>query len=177
MGQQCPDRSSESLKKGALLMSKTISYKYLPPEINLRARLRATIDEHKQPVSVVVHWGIQSRQNNLEALLADQEANLHSLMFDNTCSCGLVLTDEGMTTILDLVLSEHHRKHKILELETNPRFRGLVGRRLFGMGRGNRIDENWDKFVLSYVSRDLGDGLAVPEIWTVQDNNSSEQDN
>jgi hypothetical protein len=177
MGQQCPDRSSGSLKKGALLMSKTISYNYLPPETNLRARLRATIEEHKQAASVVVHWGIQSRQDKLEALLADQEANLHSLMFDNTCSCGLVLTDEGMTTILDLVLSKHHRNHKTLELETSPRFRGLVGRRLFGMGRRNRTDENWDKFVLSYVSRDLGDGLAVPEIWTVRDSTIATQDN
>ena len=98
----------------------TNNYSYLPAETNLRERLRATKAEHDKASSVVIHWGIQSRQNKLQALLNDQRENLHSLLFNNLCTCGLQLEDDGMTTILDLVLSKHHRNPITLEQDLDP---------------------------------------------------------
>jgi hypothetical protein len=143
----------------------TNNYSYLPAETNLRERLRATKAEHKTASSVVIHWGIQARQNRLQALLDDQKENLHSLLYDNLCTCGLQLNDDGMTTILDLVLSKHHRNPKTLEPDPDPRFRGMVERRLFSMGGSNSIDDKWNNFVLNYLGKEIRNRVFVPLVW------------
>jgi len=173
-GAKCPGNN-----EGAFFMSETkLKWHYLPAETDLSKRLRLAAEEHKRAKSVVVHWGIQSRQNILKALLKDQEENLHSLLFGkNTCSCGLVLEDDGMTTVLDLVLSNHHRNPVTLEPEFNPHFRGLVGKRLFGLGNQVQTDRFWDNFVVQNVGTMLKGILVVPLSWRLvreeQDSNQT----
>lgn len=145
----------------------TIKWHYLPAERDLVERVRATKEEHNKSVSVVVHWGIEARKCKLEALLQDQKENLHSLVAEKTCSCGLVLEDLGMTTILDLVLSQHHRNPTTLEPESKPNFRGLVGKRHFGLGSKVPIDVMWDNFVVQHVGTMLKGNRVVPLSWTI----------
>lgn len=147
------------------MSEQTQNYSYAPAETNLKERLRATKAEHDTASSVVIHWGIQSRQNKLQALLNDQTENLHSLLFTNLCTCGLQLEDDGMTTILDLVLSKHHRNPVTLEQDLDPRFRGMVTRRLFSMGGPNSIDEKWNNFVLKYLGKEIRNRVFVPLVW------------
>lgn len=147
------------------MSEETKNYSYMPAETNLAARLRATKAEHDTASSVVIHWGIQSRQMKLQALFSDQRENLHSLLFDNLCTCGLQLKDDGMTTILDLVLSKHHRNPVTLEPDLDPRFRGMVTRRLFSMGNPNPIDAKWNNFVLNYLGKELRNRVFIPLVW------------
>ena len=163
-----PQRSSESLKKGALLMSDLIDWDYLPAEINLEARYQATKAEHRKAVSVVVHWGIASRELRLKALLDDQNANLHCIISENTCTCGLQIKSGRKLEIADLVISRHHRNPITLKPDAVPIFRGLVGRRLFSVNFPHPIDLNWDQFVLDYLGRDLKSKIAVPVTWQVR---------
>jgi hypothetical protein len=155
----------QSKKEEPSMSEQTQNYSYAPAETNLEARLRATKAEHDKASSVVIHWGIQSRQNKLQALLNDQRENLHSLLFNNLCTCGLQLEDDGMTTILDLVLSKHHRNPVTLEQDLDPRFRGMVSRRLFSMGGPNPIDEKWNNFVLNYLGKEIRNRVFVPIVW------------
>ena len=165
MGQLCPDRSSESLKKGALTMSEEKkNYSYRTPDLDIPERLQATKNEHKYVSSVVGHWGIQARQNRLQALFDDQRDNLHSLFEDNSCTCGLRLLDK-CATVLDLVLSKHHRNHLTLERDLDPKFRGMVERRLFSMGGPNKIDQAWNDFVLNYLGKEIKNRVFVPVSW------------
>ena len=140
------------------------NYTYLRPEIDIEERLQATKNEHKYASSVVVHWGIQGRQNRLQALFNDQRENLHSLFGDNSCTCGLKLLDEN-ASLLDLVLSRHHRNHITLERDLDPRFRGLVTPRLFSMGGPNKTDAKWDSFVLNYLGKEIRNRVFVPLSW------------
>jgi len=168
MGQQCPDRSSDSLKKGALLMSNLIDWDYLPPEIDLEARYLATRAEHDRPVSVVVHWGIASRELRLKALWEDQKDNLHSLIAKDTCTCGLQIKSDRKLEITDLVISRHHRNPLTLKPEPDPLFRGMVGSRLFHMNHQHPIDQEWDQFVLDYLGADLKGKISIPVIWKIK---------
>jgi len=152
-------------KERQYMSEETKNYSYLPAETNLEQRLRDTKAKHDTASSVVVHWGIQSRQNRIKALLDDQKENLHSLISSRACTCGLELKEDGMTTILDLVLSKHHRNPKTLKPELEPRFRGMVGRRLFGMNGPNPIDEKWNNFVLNYLGQEIRNRVFVPLVW------------
>ena len=58
----------------------------------------------------------------------DFREGLHSLILENTCSCGLRLRKSD--NLLAIIESKHHRNHKTLEPEPNPKFRGPVGRRI-----------------------------------------------
>ena len=147
------------------MSEETKNYSYLPAETNLEQRLRDTKAEHDKASSVVIHWGIQNRQMKIQALLDDQRENLHSLISNRGCTCGLELNDDGMTTILDLVLSKHHRNPKTLEPDLDPRFRGMIERRLFSMGGGNPIDEKWNNFVLNYLGKEIRNRVFIPLVW------------
>jgi hypothetical protein len=70
-----------------------------------------------------------------------------------------------MTTILDLVLSRHHRNPVTLEQDLDPRFRGMVKRRLFSMGGPNPIYEKWNNFVLNYLGKEIRNRVFVPIVW------------
>jgi hypothetical protein len=64
----------------------------------------------------------------LRPVLQDLEEGLHSLIQENTCTCGLRIKKSD--NLLAIIESKHHRNHITLEPEPNPKFRGLVGRRI-----------------------------------------------
>ena len=75
-----------------------------------------------------VFFGYWSRVSIYKVALRDVEENLHSLLEERTCSCGLKLRqDQDPKTILT---SPHHRNHTTLEHVPSPKFRGKVGRRI-----------------------------------------------
>jgi len=86
----------------------------------------------------------------LRPVLQDLEEGLHSLIQKNTCSCGLRI--EKSANLLAIIESKHHRNHITLEPEPNPKFRGLVGRRIAApFIHGNDmhpVDELWDSIQL-----------------------------
>ena len=146
-----------------------ITWKYLAPEINLPTRIEETKKRHyREPrPSVVVHWGIASQTKMLEAIYRDQQENLHSLMANDTCSCGLQVADEIVSLPLAVVTSPHHRNHITLEPEV-PVFRGLVGRRLFALNSAQTtVDRTWDELVKRFVSSEHDGNLFTPITWTV----------
>ena len=81
--------------------------------------------------------------------LKDYEEGLHSLIQENTCSCGLRISKSD--NLLTIIESKHHRNHKTLELEPNPKFRGLAGKRitmpLAPMDWRHEVDVMWDRIV------------------------------
>jgi len=87
----------------------------------------------------------------LRPVLKDLEEGLHSLIQENTCTCGLRI--EKSDNLLAIIESKHHRNHKTLEPEPNPKFRGLVGRRitwpLMGTDAKHKVDVKWDLIVQS----------------------------
>ena len=88
--------------------------------------------------------------------LADYEEGLHSLITRDTCTCGLKINDSE--NLLAIIESEYHRNHKTLEPEFNPKFRGLVGRRiswpLMGTDQKHEVDALWDRIVIG-IGRDM----------------------
>jgi hypothetical protein len=64
----------------------------------------------------------------LRPVLQDLEEGLHSLIQENTCTCGLRIRKSD--TLLAIIESKHHRNHSTLEPDPNPKFRGPVGRRI-----------------------------------------------
>ena len=85
----------------------------------------------------------------LRPVLRDLEEGLHSLIQENTCSCGLRIRSSA--NLLAIIESKHHRNHKTQEPEPNPKFRGLVGRRIaapFINGSDiHPVDALWDRMV------------------------------
>ncbi|NBQ97837.1 MAG: hypothetical protein EBT26_00995 [Microbacteriaceae bacterium] len=92
-----------------------------------------------------------SRTVLLRPVLQDLEEGLHSLIQENTCSCGLrIKKSDNLLAIID---SKHHRNHITLEPEPNPKFRGLVARRIaapFLHGNdAHPVDMLWDRIINS----------------------------
>jgi len=85
----------------------------------------------------------------LRPVLQDLEEGLHSLIQENTCSCGLRIKKSA--NLLAIIESKHHRNHITLEPEPNPKFRGLVGKRIaapFIHGHDmHPVDELWNRVV------------------------------
>ena len=85
----------------------------------------------------------------LRPVLKDLEEGLHSLIQENTCSCGLTIKKSD--NLLAIIESKHHRNHSTLEPEPNPKFRGLVGKRIAApFIHGNDmhpVDVLWDRIV------------------------------
>ena len=110
-----------------------------------------TIDEIRKKYGRIdsspVFYGYWSKAAAYTVALADYEEGLHSLITENTCTCGLRL--EKSDNLLAIIESKHHRNHKTLEPEPNPKFRGLVGRRiswpLMGTDQKHSVDVLWDR--------------------------------
>jgi len=96
-----------------------------------------------------VFYGYWSKSAPYKVALADYEEGLHSLIQENTCTCGLRI--EKSDNLLAIIESKHHRNHKTLEPEPNPKFRGRVGRRiswpLMGTKDKHSVDVKWDRIV------------------------------
>jgi len=90
----------------------------------------------------------------LRPVLQDLEEGLHSLIQENTCTCGLRIKKSD--NLLAIIESKHHRNHITLELEPNPKFRGLVGRRIAVANIGGNdmhpLDELWNRIVVKASS-------------------------
>ena len=90
-----------------------------------------------------------SRTVLLRPVLQDLEEGLHSLIQENTCSCGLRIKKSD--NLLAIIESKHHRNHITLEPEPNPKFRGLVGRRIAVANIGGNdmhpVDELWNRII------------------------------
>jgi hypothetical protein len=150
-------------------MSEEIKWQYLPAETDLENKIKQTEAEHYRitRVSVVEHWGIDSRLMKLKAILQDQKDNLHSMVEFGVCSCGLQMLDDVVSLPVALVTSRHHRNHITLEPEF-PVFRGLVGRRLYSLGpEKGKIDAAWDLLILRYVNGKHDGFRFIPSTWTV----------
>ena len=87
----------------------------------------------------------------LRPVLKDLEEGLHSLIQENTCTCGLTIKKSD--NLLAIIESKHHRNHITLEPEPNPKFRGLVGRRIAVANIGGNgmhpVDELWNRMINS----------------------------
>ena len=83
----------------------------------------------------------------LRPVLKDLEEGLHSLIQENTCTCGLTIKKSD--NLLAIIESKHHRNHITLEPEPNPKFRGLVGRRIAVANIGGNdmhpVDVLWNR--------------------------------
>jgi hypothetical protein len=97
-----------------------------------------------------VFFGYWARVSLYKVALKDYEEGLHSLIQENTCSCGLRISKSDNP--LAIIESKHHRNHKTLEPEPNPKFRGPVGRRismpLQAKDWQHPVDQLWDRIDL-----------------------------
>ena len=105
-----------------------------------------------------VFYGYWSKSAPYKVALADYEEGLHSLIQENTCTCGLRI--EKSDNLLAIIESKHHRNHKTLEPEPNPKFRGRVGRRiswpLMGTKDKHSVDVKWDRIVKQLKKNEQG---------------------
>jgi hypothetical protein len=148
-----------------------INWGYLPAAVNLAEKIKIIHAWHNSEPrpSVVSHWGIASRELRLKAIHDDQVANLHSLVEQGVCSCGLVISAVLESPVLALVLSKHHRNHLTLEHEPDPTFRGIVGKRHFGLGSQALTDKTWDEFVSTFLVQSRPKQRFVPLTWKLAD--------
>ena len=104
-----------------------------------------------------VFFGYWAKVSLYRVTLKDYEEGLHSLIQENTCSCGLRISKSD--NLLAIIESKHHRNHKTLEPETNPMFRGKVGKRitmpLMPKEWQHPVDELWDRMVR--MQKEMGD--------------------
>jgi hypothetical protein len=122
--------------------------KYVNPEqtINDINREYGTID------SSPVFFGFWVKVVLYKVALKDVQENLHSLIEERTCTCGLTLrSDQEIKSILT---HPRHRNHKTLEIEPNPKFRGKVGKRIsMPMQRAewqHPVDVLWDELITAF---------------------------
>ena len=120
---------------------------YVNTWVNPEAQRAAIADVYKNHRGTPMFLSYYSRTVLLRPVLKDYEEGLHSLIQENTCTCGLRLKKSD--NLLAIIESKHHRNHKTLEPEPNPKFRGLVGRRIavvFLNGDDvHPVDDLWDR--------------------------------
>jgi hypothetical protein len=104
------------------------SWRYVDQWENPQETIKAIDEEYGRITSSPVFFGYWARVSLYKVALKDYEEGLHSLIQENTCSCGLRINKSDNLRVI--IESKHHRNHKTLEPETNPKFRGLVGRRI-----------------------------------------------
>ena len=114
---------------------------------NPKEKIAAIEKEYGRITSSPVFFGYWAKVSPYRAVLKDYEEGLHSLIQENTCTCGLRI--EKSENLLAIIESTHHRNHNTLEPEPNPKFRGLVGRRLswplMGTDQKHDVDVLWDR--------------------------------
>lgn len=117
---------------------------------NPKEKIKAIDKEYGRITSSPVFFGYWAKVSLYRVALKDYEEGLHSLIQENTCTCGLRINKSD--NLLAIIESKHHRNHKTLEPEPNPKFRGLVGRRitmpLMPMDWRHEVDVMWDEIVV-----------------------------
>ena len=98
------------------------SWWYVNTWVNPEEKIAAIAAVYKNQTGTPKYLSFYSRTALLRVAQKDQEEGLHSLIQENTCSCGLKLMRSRNTQ--DLIRSKQHRNHRTLRLEANPRFRG-----------------------------------------------------
>jgi hypothetical protein len=127
----------------------TKSWTYTKQWENPEEKIAAIDKEYGRITSSPVFFGYWAKVSPYRVVLKDYEEGLHSLIQENTCTCGLRI--EKSENLLAIIESKHHRNHKTLEPEPNPNFRGLVGRRIswpmMGLEEKHHVDMLWDRIV------------------------------
>jgi hypothetical protein len=122
---------------------------YVTTWVDPKAQIQAISDDYKNHRGTPMFLSYYSRTVLLRPVLQDYEEDLHSLIQENTCTCGLRLRKSD--NLLAIIESKHHRNHKTLEPDPNPKFRGLVGRRitmpLMPMDWRHEVDVLWDEVI------------------------------
>ena len=95
---------------------------------NPEEKIKAIDKEYGRITSSPVFFGYWAKVSLYRVALKDYEEGLHSLIQENTCTCGLRINKSD--NLLAIIESVHHRNHKTLEPEPNPKSRGPVGRRI-----------------------------------------------
>jgi hypothetical protein len=124
-------------------------WRYVKQWENPQETIDAIAKKFGRITSSPVFFGYWARVSLYKVALKDYEEGLHSLIQENTCSCGLRINKSD--NLLAIIESKQHRNHKTLEPEPNPKFRGPVGRRiswpLMGTEDKHSVDVLWDRIV------------------------------
>ncbi|MCX6495956.1 MAG: hypothetical protein NTW23_01310 [Rhodoluna sp.] len=125
------------------------NWSYVKKWENPLETIKAIDKEYGRITSSPVFFGYWAKVSLYRVALKDYEEGLHSLIQENTCTCGLRINKSDNPQAI--IESKHHRNHKTLEPEPNPKFRGLVGRRismpLMSMDWRHEVDVLWDAVV------------------------------
>jgi hypothetical protein len=129
------------------------NWSYVDTWVDTKAQI-AKIATESQYAAGTPKISFYARTVLLRPVLQDLEEGLHSLIQENTCTCGLTIKKSD--NLLTIIESKHHRNHSTLEPETNPKFRGLVGKRIAApFIHGNDmhpVDELWNEIVVKASS-------------------------
>lgn len=132
----------------------TKNWSYVTKWGNPRETIKVIDGLYGKITSSPVFFSYWAKVSLYRVALKDYEEGLHSLIQENTCTCGLRINKSD--NLLTIIESKHHRNHKTLEPEPNPKFRGLVGRRitmpLMPMEWRHPVDVLWDRIVSYSVS-------------------------
>jgi len=136
----------------------TKGWSYTKQWENPNETIKAIDKEYGRITSSPVFFGYWTRVSLYKVALKDYEEGLHSLIQENTCSCGLRINKSDNP--LAIIESKNHRNHKTLEPETNPKFRGPVGRRISMPLQPKEwqhpVDVLWDQVAVRYNGRRNG---------------------
>ncbi|MEY4417947.1 MAG: hypothetical protein RIQ88_385 [Actinomycetota bacterium] len=132
----------------------TKTWWFIDRYVNPEATIKAIDKEYGKITSSPVFYGYWTKVAIYRVALKDVQDNLHSLLEDKTCSCGLTVSSNDLMAIVE---TPHHRNHTTLEHDPNPQFRGLVGRRitraLQPLNVISEVDLKWDR-----ISQNLKEG-------------------
>jgi hypothetical protein len=134
------------------------NYSYTKQWENPQQKLDAIRKKRGKIDSSPVFFGYWAEAAPYKVVLADYEEGLHSLIQENTCTCGLRIGKSD--NLLAIIESKHHRNHKTLEPEPTPKFRGLVGKRIAVANIGGNdmhpVDELWNRTVWTVAESNQG---------------------
>lgn len=134
-----------SLRKKTQMSKTFYTNRYLTPLVeigNLRAKY---FSADKGSLNDVV--GYETELAKLRAVQLDQYENLHSLIEENTCSCGLMINPELLRDFDAILKVKGHRRHTTQKLASYVTFRGMVHKRLYSQKGENLVDAKWNKIV------------------------------
>jgi hypothetical protein len=136
----------------------TKNWSYVTKWENPRETINAVYNMYGKITSRPVFIGYWSEVSLYRVALKDYKEGLHSLIQENTCSCGLRIGKSD--NLLAVIESKHNRNHKTLNQEPNPMFRGQVGKRIAmpfsPIDWKHPVDELWESV--------LADGLDSHEM-------------
>ncbi len=127
----------------------TKNWSYVTKWENPQETIKAIDKEYGKITSSPVFFGYWAKVSLYRVALKDYEQGLHSLIQENTCTCGLRINKSD--NLLAIIEPKHHRNHKTLEPEPNPKFRGIVGRRItmpmHAKDWQHPVDVLWDRMI------------------------------